>query len=79
MIARLRSTTAREWVRALAREGFRPRKSKGSHHIYQHPDGRRMLIVYHKFSDTFSAKTIKQLLTATGWGEADLKSLNLIV
>jgi len=78
MIQRLKSTPAREWLRALEHEGFNPRKSKGSHHIYEHPDGRRVLIVYHKLSDTFGPKSIKQLLTATGWREADLKRLRLI-
>ena len=59
MIDQLKSVPAREWIRALAREGFRTRKSRGSHHIYQHPDGRRVLIVYHKLSDTFGPKTIR--------------------
>ncbi len=78
MIDQLKNVAAREWIRSLEREGFKPRKSKGSHHIYQHPDGRRALIVYHKLSDTFGPKTIKQILGLTGWSEADLKRLNLI-
>ena len=79
MIEQLKNTTAREWMRALLREGFAPRKSKGSHHLYQHPDGRRVLVVYHKPSDTFGPKTIKQLLAASGWTGADLKRLHLII
>lgn len=78
MINRLKSTTAREWVQALERDGFAIRKGKGSHHVYQHPDGRRLLVVYHKLSDTFGPKTIKQLLTGTGWREEDLKRLRLL-
>jgi len=78
MIEQLKNAAAREWIRALEREGFRARKSKGSHHLYQNPDGRRVLIVYHKLSDTFGSKTIKQLLDATGWSEADLRRLNLL-
>lgn len=77
MIAQLKNKSARKWITALERDGFKPRKSKGSHHIYQHPDGRRVLIVFHKPSDTFGPKTIKQLLTATGWGEAVLRHLGL--
>ncbi|MBI3695606.1 MAG: type II toxin-antitoxin system HicA family toxin [Acidobacteria bacterium] len=73
-----KNATAREWVRALEREGFRPRKSKGSHHLYQHLDGRRVLIVYHRLGETFGPKTIKQLLLTTRWAEADLKRLDLI-
>ena len=78
MISPLRSTPAREWISVLERAGFAARKSKGSHHVYQHPDGRRVLIVYHKLSDTFGPKTIKQLLVGTGWQETDLKNLKLV-
>lgn len=78
MIEQLTNTPAREWMRALEREDFTTRKSKGSHHVYQHPDGRRVLIVYHKMSDTFGPKTIKQLLAGTKWTEDDLKRLRLI-
>ena len=78
MIEQLKNTPAREWVRALEHDGFRARKSKGSHHVYQHGDGRRVLVVYHKLSDTFGPKTVKQLLAGTQWGEADLKRLRLI-
>ena len=78
MIGQLPSIPAREWISALEREGFRTRKSKGSHHIYQHWDGRRVLIVYHKLSDTFGPKTVKQLLEGTGWNERDLRNLKLL-
>jgi predicted RNA binding protein YcfA (HicA-like mRNA interferase family) len=53
-------------------------KVRVPHHVYQHPDGRRVLIVYHKLSDTFGPKTIKQILQATRWTEDDLKRLKLI-
>ena len=78
MIEQLKNASAREWIRALEREGFRARKSKGSHHVYQNRDGRRVLIVYHKRSDTFGPKTIKQLLDSTGWSETDLRRLRLL-
>ncbi|MGH9784290.1 MAG: type II toxin-antitoxin system HicA family toxin [Terriglobia bacterium] len=79
MIGRLRSKSAREWAQALERDGFAIRKGKGSHHVYQHPDGRRVLVVYHNLGDTFGPKTIKQLLSGTGWREEDLKRLKLLV
>ncbi len=78
MMGQLKNTPAREWVNALERDGFRTRKSKDSHHIYQHSDGRRVLIVYHKLSDTFGPKTVKQLLDGTGWNEEDLRNLKLL-
>ncbi len=74
----LRSRTAREWVRAVEYEGFRRRKSGGSHHIYQHSDGRRVLLVYHNLGETFGPKAIRQILQSTGWTEADLKRLGLL-
>ena len=78
MTGQLKNTPAREWIRALERDGFTGRKSKGSHHLYQHSDGRRVLIVYHKLSDSFGPKTIMQLLDGTGWQENDLNRLKLL-
>ena len=78
MIARLKNATAQDWIRSLEREGFVRRKGRGSHHVYEHPDGRRVLVVYHNLHDRFGPKTIKQLLGATSWSEADLRRLDLI-
>ena len=78
MIQKLKNTTAREWMNALERDGFKKRKHAGSHHIYQHPDGRRILLVYHAPGDTFGPRTIKQLLAGTLWTEEKLRDLNLI-
>ena len=78
MIGQLKNTPAREWIKALERDSFIARKSKGSHHLYQHSDGRRVLVVYHKLSDTFGLKTIKQLLDSTGWQENDLRRWKLL-
>jgi len=77
-IAPLRNHTAREWVRAVEREGFRRRKTRGSHHIYQHPDRRRVLLVYHNLNETFRPKAIRQILAGTRWTEADLRRLDLL-
>ncbi|MBI4120043.1 MAG: type II toxin-antitoxin system HicA family toxin [Parcubacteria group bacterium] len=78
MGTRLKNITAREWLRALERGAFVARKSRGSHHFYQHSDGRRVLIVYHKLGDTFGPKTIRQILKGTGWRDVDLKHFGLI-
>jgi predicted RNA binding protein YcfA (HicA-like mRNA interferase family) len=78
LIDRLKSIAARDWIVALERDGFRLRKGRGSHHIYEHSDGRRVLVVYHKLSDTFGPKTIRQLLTSAGWHEADVRRVGLI-
>ena len=78
MISELKNVTAREWITALERDGFALRKGRGSHHVYQHTDGRRVLIVYHKPSDTFGPKTIQQILTGAAWSENDLRRLRLV-
>jgi predicted RNA binding protein YcfA (HicA-like mRNA interferase family) len=78
MIDQLKNATPREWVRALEREGFTTRKTKGSHHVYQHLDGRRVLVVYHNLGETFGPKTIRQLLDGTHWSEGDLHRLKLL-
>jgi predicted RNA binding protein YcfA (HicA-like mRNA interferase family) len=78
MNPQLKNRTAREWIRALEQEGFSPRKKRGSPYLYQHSDGRRVLIVYHKLGDTFGPKAIAQILTSTGWIEDDLRRLKLI-
>ena len=78
MIDRLKNVSARRWIRALAIDGFTLRKGRGSHHIYEHSDGRRVLVVYHKQGDTFGPKTIRQLLEATRWTEDDLHRLKLL-
>jgi predicted RNA binding protein YcfA (HicA-like mRNA interferase family) len=78
LIESLKNVPAREWIAALERDGFRIRKGRGSHHVYQHPDGRRVLVVYHKLSDTFGPKTISQMLVSTGWRDEDLRRVRLI-
>ena len=74
MIDQLKNATAREWLRALEREGFTRRKTKGSHHVYQHMDGRRVLIVYHKLGETFALNNPPTSGWAR-WGEGDLQRL----
>jgi predicted RNA binding protein YcfA (HicA-like mRNA interferase family) len=69
----LRNRTARDWIRAVEYAGFRRRKTGGSHHIYQHSDGRRVLLVYHNLNDTFGPKAIRQILQSNLWTEDDLR------
>ena len=77
-IAPLQNLTAGDWVRVIDRAGFKPRKDRGSHHIYKHPDGRRVLLTYHNLGDTLGPKSIKDILKSTHWTEADLKRLGLL-
>lgn len=77
-LAPLQHFTAGDWIRAVDRAGFKSRKDKGSHHVYKHPDGRRVLLIYHNLGDTFGPKTIKKIIKSTAWTEADLKRLGLL-
>ena len=73
----LRNLHAHEWQRAVENDDFRARKHRGSHHLYQHPDGRRVLLVYHNLGETFDHKTIRKILQSTRWTEDDLRRLGL--
>ena len=74
----LRNTPVRELMRALERDGFViQRITRTGGHIYQHQDGRRTVIHYHRGSDTLTRKTLASVLHATEWTEADLRRLGL--
>ena len=72
-----RGLDARTFIRALEEDGFSESRIAGSHHRYQHPDGRRVTVAYHKRSDTFPIGTLKRMLEATGWTEDDLRRFRL--
>ncbi len=75
----LRNTPVRDLILALERDGFLllKRSTRTGARIYSHPDGRMVVVHYHKGSDTLPRKTLKSYLEA-GWREEDLKRLNLI-
>lgn len=77
--AKLHSLTAREIISALVRDGFYRRSGKGSGHLrFQHQDGRRVTVTFHKSSDTFAPKTLKSMFDQARWTEEDLKRLKLV-
>ena len=49
-----RGLSARQFVRALETDGFALQRVRGSHRIYRHTDGRRVVMAYHGLSDTLS-------------------------
>jgi predicted RNA binding protein YcfA (HicA-like mRNA interferase family) len=73
-----RGVTARKFIKALQQDGFQETRARGSHHIYLHPDGRRVVVAYHKLSDTFPIGTLKAMVADIGWTEDDFKRLGLI-
>ena len=73
----LKNLTADELIRALERDGWIRRRSKGAIFIYEHPDGRQASIHYHPHK-TFGPSFLKSLLADIGWTEDDLGRLTLI-
>ncbi len=78
MTEELRNLPVRKLIRALERDGFIYQRSKGSHRVYRHPDGRRAVLHYHHSRDTLPVGTLRQILAATRWSEEDLRHLGLL-
>lgn len=74
----LRALTARRFVRALEDDGFALRRSKGSHHYFQHRDGRVVVVALHSMGSTFKPGTLKAMLRAVRWTHDDLVRLELL-
>jgi predicted RNA binding protein YcfA (HicA-like mRNA interferase family) len=73
-----RGVTARRLIGALHSDGFLLGRTRGSHHIYWHADGRRVVVAYHRLSDTFPIGTLKAMIEDAEWMEADLARLGLL-
>jgi predicted RNA binding protein YcfA (HicA-like mRNA interferase family) len=74
----LRELTARELVSALERDGFALRRTHGSHRVYRHSNGRRVIIAMHSPGETFPAKTLASIVQSAGWSGSDLRRLELL-
>jgi predicted RNA binding protein YcfA (HicA-like mRNA interferase family) len=72
-----RGLSARALVKALHSDGFRLVRTRGSHHMYRHPDGRRVVVAYHRLRDTFPVGMLKAMIADIGWSEEDLRRLGL--
>lgn len=72
-----RGLTARQLVRALEADGFILQRVRGSHRIYKHADGRRVVVAYHALSDSFPIGTLRAMIADAGWRDEDLKRLGL--
>lgn len=78
MTALPRGITARQFIKALQTDGFSLARTRGSHRIYRHPDGRRVIVAFHALSDTFPIGTLKSMVADVGWTDADLRRLEWI-
>jgi predicted RNA binding protein YcfA (HicA-like mRNA interferase family) len=74
----LRNVPTRRIAQALVRDGFSFTERQGSQRIYRHPDGRRVVIHYHRATDTLTPYVLRNLLACTRWSEDDLRRLKLI-
>jgi predicted RNA binding protein YcfA (HicA-like mRNA interferase family) len=72
-----RGVSARRFIRALELDGFELRRVRGSHRIYGHTDGRRVVVAYHGLNDTFPIGTLRGMISDVGWTDEDLQRLNL--
>lgn len=74
----LRNVSARILVAALVRDGFVHTSTTGSHRVFRHGDGRRVVLWHHAPGDTFGPKTLAKLICQTRWIDADLRRLGLL-
>lgn len=73
----IKNITAGKLIRALQRDGFVKRRSRGSL-IFVHPDGRMVPVHYHHSGQAFPPKTLRRILEQARWITEDLKRLKLI-
>jgi predicted RNA binding protein YcfA (HicA-like mRNA interferase family) len=73
-----RGLSARALVKALRADDFRLMRTRGSHHIFRHLDGRRVVVAYHRIGDTFPLGTLKAMIADIGCSEDDLRRLGLV-
>ena len=77
--SRFRTLTARQLTQALAQDGFRLVRQRGSHHRYVHPDGRRVTVAYTRNGETFQLRTLRSIVERQAkWTAEDLRRLGLI-
>ena len=72
-----RGVSARRLIRALEVDGFMLQRVRGSHRIYRHADGRRVVVAYHSLGETFPIGTLRAMIKDAGWRDEDLLRLGL--
>jgi predicted RNA binding protein YcfA (HicA-like mRNA interferase family) len=70
--------SARRFIRALESDGFALQRVRGSHRIYRHADGRRVVVAYHTLNDAFPIGTLRAMIADAGWQDDDLLRLGLM-
>ncbi len=78
--SRIRSLTARQRIAALHRDGFALLRQRGSHHRYDHTDGRRVTVAFSSPGDTFVLNTLRSMIERQArWTAEDLRRLDLLL
>ena len=79
LVDALRNVPVHQFIAALDKDGFAqvPRR-RGSHRVYEHPDGRVASLSFHKGSATLPIKPRRTLLQQTEWNESDAVRLGLL-
>jgi predicted RNA binding protein YcfA (HicA-like mRNA interferase family) len=72
-----RGLQARRFIRALEADGFALQRVRGSHRIFRHADGRRVVVAFHSLSETFPIGTLRAMIEDAGWQDEDLRRLGL--
>jgi len=72
-----RGLLARDLVHALEADGFVLQRVRGSHRIFKHSDGRRVVVAYHALNDSFPIGTLRAIINDADWDDEDLKRLGL--
>jgi len=73
-----RGLPARRFIRALEADGFSLQRVRGSHRIYRHADGRRVVVAFHALNETFPIGTLRAMIEDAGWRDEDLQRLGLM-
>ena len=78
LVSLLRNVPIRELVGALERDGFVARRSRGSQRVYRDDNNRRVVLHYHRGSDTLPVGTLSKFLSDTRWTLEDAQRLGII-
>lgn len=66
----MKSLSPKELIKLLESLGFIHQRSKGSHQLFKHPDGRRTIVPYH--SKDLKTGTLLAILKQAGISKDDI-------
>lgn len=66
----MKSVTPRELIKLLESSGFVLQRSKGSHQLFKHPDGRRTIVPFH--SKDLKTGTLLAILKQAGISKEEI-------